>query len=145
MLLFIFHQSTPYNRMNWVSIHHMLLFIFICALILDCFRMFQYITCYSLSLVVLTEALQKYRFNTSHVTLYLGPMAERKCIISVSIHHMLLFIQQMRTILLVNATFQYITCYSLSHLQWLLLPHHHRFNTSHVTLYRVWGRKDSTG
>ena len=75
--------------------------------------LFQYITCYSLSVGKKHADAVLNSFNTSHVTLYqtLAKMGIR--VYLVSIHHMLLFIKT-----------------------WLELESLSRsFNTSHVTLY----------
>ena len=99
-----------------VSIHHMLLFIVIAYAADGITKLFQYITCYSLSLTNNTNityggsfntshvtlsptqttyiAWMYYRFNTSHVTLYLQPARLRRKCSRVSIHHMLLFIEK---------------------------------------------------
>ena len=77
-----------------VSIHLMLLFIEMSGKCnLEAIR-FQYISCYSLSEISLQIHGKIQRFNTSHVTLYLG-------------------IGKMFD---VANEFQYISCYSLSHL-----------------------------
>ena len=56
---------------------------------------------------------------------------------SVSIHHMLLFIKSPLFIALIVCLFQYITCYSLSDCRGSDCCNCCRFNTSHVTLYRM--------
>ena len=76
-------------------------------------RIFQYISCYCLStwgIVILCYLLN---FNTSHVTVYLYGRR-----FSVSI-----------------AKFQYISCYCLSQEQQLYSSIKFDFNTSHVTVY----------
>ena len=102
-------------------------------------------------------------FNTSHVTLYLLQTTQILHMEEVSIHHMLLFITfrehtlhgcsfvSIHHMLLFICSrqdsgenvpgFQYITCYSLSiELADKVLPKN-RFNTSHVTLYRLQIRR----
>ena len=99
--------------------------------------MFQYISCYSLSAWKAKGLALHTSFNTSHITLYQtsGTGTDRRK--QVSIHLMLLFIGKGCSNFSCLYTFQYISCYSLSlpltgFRCWLL-----RFNTSHVTLYRV--------
>ena len=141
-----------------VSIHHMLLFIVIAYAADGITKLFQYITCYSLSAAGKTQAKMFPGFNTSHVTLYRKSVfvktQEEYCFNTshvtlyqtrpggcyaetyVSIHHMLLFIRCTALIVGELYRFQYITCYSLSiELADKVLPKN-RFNTSHVTLYR---------
>ena len=119
-----------------VSIHHMLLFIVIAYAADGITKLFQYITCYSLSLLVQLKQKLCQRFNTSHVTLYLLQTTQILHMEEVSIHHMLLFITfrehtlhgcsfvSIHHMLLFICSrqdsgenvpgFQYITCYSLS-------------------------------
>ena len=99
------------------------------------FSWFQYITCYSLSLLHWKLKFRIYSFNTSHVTLY-----QHGSSFHLTLH-----------------SFQYITCYSLSgkdtrngkkecvsiHHMLLFIREEaekevkkYRFNTSHVTLYQ---------
>ena len=75
-------------------------------------------------------------FNTSHVTLYQYRRPKPPHVSIVSIHHMLLFISFADPDPTSFSRFQYITCYSLSDVQHLLLVNYIGFNTSHVTLYR---------
>ena len=75
-----------------VSIHLMLLFIGLLQSNSEPHSPFQYISCYSLSVTGNTYGAKDVRFNTSHVTLYLGVL---------------------RIISGWNE-FQYISCYSLS-------------------------------
>ena len=77
--------------------------------------MFQYISCYSLSYLILYFT----------------------CNCSVSIHLMLLFIQKRLSAEWMAELFQYISCYSLSEYGNLKKLQKSCFNTSHVTLYRV--------
>ena len=74
---------------------------------------FQYISCYSLSIIGCFRTIRQNCFNTSHVTLYLMHTYD-------AIAHML---------------FQYISCYSLSDFMASVYPYNSGFNTSHVTLY----------
>ena len=55
-----------------VSIHHMLLFIMLSEPFQVLTSMFQYITCYSLSVFRVWIIRRFTCFNTSHVTLYQG-------------------------------------------------------------------------
>ena len=77
---------------------------------------FQYITCYSLSVTQKAISLICGSFNTSHVTLYHHILRWVVLLGGVSIHHMLLFIM-------------------ICQRPWHSWP---GFNTSHVTLYRCW-------
>ena len=77
--------------------------------------MFQYISCYSLSYLILYFT----------------------CNCSVSIHLMLLFIGIWKLEKVAEILFQYISCYSLSEYGNLKKLQKSCFNTSHVTLYRV--------
>ena len=99
--------------------------------------MFQYITCYSLSNAKADTYWQFTCFNTSHVTLYRDydtKLRQRK---TVSIHHMLLFIPSG------SASSSAICSVSIHHML-LFIPKRYVwssslitcFNTSHVTLYR---------
>ena len=99
-----------------VSIHLMLLFIWLCLYKVSCGLMFQYISCYSLSWNGEYKWDGTIRFNTSHVTLYLHPASQSSAHVRVSIHLMLLFIISFSTEFTILKT---------------------RFNTSHVTLYRL--------
>ena len=103
--------------------------------LIDKLLKFQYISCYSLSFGLLYFYVRLYRFNTSHVTLYLFDNGNIRYLYE----------------------FQYISCYSLSiflleiqhneqnvsiHLMLLFIHGNSlvylsliRFNTSHVTLY----------
>ena len=113
MLLFI--RICPLNRRIpvWVSIHLMLLFILQNGLFILDFWVFQYISCYSLSLSVTSSG---------------NPNL-------VSIHLMLLFIQKRIVREHVQPGFQYISCYSLSAALAISVWSYTSFNTSHVTLY----------
>ena len=82
----------PDHRFIVVSIHLMLLFIGH-AQIQNAFNiLFQYISCYSLSLMVLLSGFLILSFNTSHVTLYRTLYCQNRQSVLVSIHLMLLFI-----------------------------------------------------
>ena len=99
----------------WISIHLMLLFIDMVAGRFFHSSIFQYISCYCLSLR--TDLLQNLHpnFNTSHVTVY---------------RSLVIFRHQNE----LHFNTSHVTVYSklLRH-SLLLYPH---FNTSHVTVYR---------
>ena len=125
---------------------------------------FQYISCYSLSIISQnnkgnflgfnTSHVTLYlgerkaapmiylRFNTSHVTLYLGVCIQNRSYCSVSIHLMLLFILYGRRI------YGFSTIVSIHLMLLFIFPETflHRkffcFNTSHVTLYPRAGHKE---
>ena len=189
MLLFIHLGKTLTYPLHPVSIHLILLFIAVMGLTLfaeymfqyiSCYSlstvkeksyaemtMFQYISCYSLSFPAPWEPLVLFRFNTSHVTLYLIIPAVNKVIhrfqyiscyslsfifdslptlFEVSIHLMLLFIVLSRILASVNVSFNtsHVTLYRNDH---CIVPSQVcSFNTSHVTLYRnrlVWFLHDT--
>ena len=97
-----------------VSIHHMLLFIVLCSLIL----------------------LHLYRVSIHHMLLFILELRHFLTNLTrVSIHHMLLFIGKQPLAIESEETFQYITCYSLSRKTNMNKLDYLRFNTSHVTLY----------
>ena len=124
--------------------------------------MFQYISCYSLSECNASAHRPVERFNTSHVTLYLiskkllllvhisfntshvtlYPKLQRVSFppTVVSIHLMLLFISFASASIALVFLFQYISCYSLSICCQISTVVISRFNTSHITLYHVYGR-----
>ena len=136
----------------------MLLFINLWSIKLWAGRMFQYISCYSLSEqqpekvwrqecfntshVTLYHKGQKVYsswsggFNTSHVTLYRQLAAQLHKFLLVSIHLMLLFIDWIICRELSSPRFQYISCYSLSpwNFPGLLLP----LVSIHLMLLFIW-------
>ena len=91
MLLFITARDRD-RLCYWVSIHLMLLFIELLSARIWIAFVFQYISCYSLSMISSVHLKITKCFNTSHVTLYRQ---------SISLLHLYL-------------KFQYISCYSLS-------------------------------
>ena len=135
MLLFIHYKDRLQRKVCNVSIHLMLLFIYLREYNEWLLRRFNtsHVTLYRLGDIFLEDA--EHRFNTSHVTLY--PELVHPANVSVP--------------------FQYISCYSLSfiilrrsiricvsiHLMLLFIRKCYQrqekqacFNTSHVTLYR---------
>ena len=74
-------------------------------------------------------------FNTSHVTVYHPHIALLNVHPFISIHLMLLFIQDLLLSLLNIIEFQYISCYCLS-AKTRIMMHLIDFNTSHVTVYQ---------
>ena len=98
--------------------------------------LFQYISCYCLSAIssgtgqpplnfntshvtvyltgVPPSTIEKTNFNTSHVTVYLLAAMFMLSPINISIHLMLLFIKEIRTLDSPPRLFQYISCYCLS-------------------------------
>ena len=109
---------------------------------------------------VLLKSSMICHFNTSHVTVYHRQENDRSSSFRISIHLMLLFILLVFLRLLSRKqisihlmllfiflqlclcyhllTFQYISCYCLSKKFEHLTPHLAYFNTSHVTVYRLW-------
>ena len=141
-----------------VSIHHMLLFIVIAYAAdgitklfqyITCYSLshsenihcidvvlFQYITCYSLSAAGKTQAKMFPGFNTSHVTLYPYRRNKESNRKTVSIHHMLLFIR------IQGVSILHTVSVSIHHMLLFIRNREaddilaESFNTSHVTLYR---------
>ena len=97
--------------------------------------MFQYISCYSLSIPTWLRSLTEISFNTSHVTLYLMPLSfQIKYLKCFNTSHVTLY--QCGYVLATTVHgFQYISCYSLSKERKTRLTIPVSFNTSHVTLY----------
>ena len=133
------HNRTARKR---VSIHHMLLFIVISLIDQPSLND---VSIHHMLLFILTR---KYinRLNAvyiHHMLLFIDQGYWSTCEAeAVSIHHMLLFIAMNKYYHKYYCEFQYITCYSLSmELAGKVLPKE-RFNTSHVTLYRIQGCKD---
>ena len=118
---------------------------------------FQYISCYCLSDPRILRRNLPINFNTSHVTVYLNFEILSSLTFIISIHLMLLFIEEVSdrpvggntnfntshvTVYHRSNTshtyinrFQYISCYCLSVYEILYRVHFDNFNTSHVTVY----------
>ena len=125
-----------FSTASLVSIHLMLLFIFLLPLEDLIPESFQYISCYSLShcksiidnFLPAFQYISCYSLSTVSVVSILT--------LAVSIHLMLLFIyvrildEEMKRLM-----FQYISCYSLSKSGTSSGFRIQSFNTSHVTLY----------
>ena len=97
---------------------------------------FQYISCYSLSTLLTSFAFCS-PVSIHLMLLFIGkkhPGRVHRCL--VSIHLMLLFIKEQAEKTYTETVFQYISCYSLSGSPIPCSSHSFRFNTSHVTLYR---------
>ena len=142
MLLFITFREHTLHGCSFVSIHHMLLFI--------CSRQdsgenvpgFQYITCYSLSKKRVRKNTGRILFQ--YITCYsLSPPSPVSAppteVFQYITCYSLSFRWELHSVTVF--LFQYITCYSLSiELADKVLPKN-RFNTSHVTLYRLQIRR----
>ena len=131
--LFSLDTTCPNNYISFID--HMLLFI--CnAPTLRC-KSQDFNTSHVTLYPVLDSGVlhQRNCFNTSHVTLYLRAEAPRTIRGMVSIHLMLLFIENGKWLHLPMESFQYISCYSLSPLPRMHTIRLESFNTSHVTLY----------
>ena len=123
--------------------------------------MFQYISCYSLSMVSASCDTLEICFNTSHVTLYpdgrrsswsrtscfntshvtlyrLVPAASPPAS-SFNTSHVTLYLG-LASQRLEQSQFQYISCYSLSDMWRQECGEYIGFNTSHVTLYQRTGK-----
>ena len=141
---------------EYISIHLMLLFIDVNEILFGPYVLFQYISCYCLSMIGLAKGDDHPVFQ--YISCYcLSPGAYRDRLSAlISIHLMLLFIGIWRVIGGVITKFQYISCYCLSgsetagstdkkisiHLmllfiRWdeIIVPKTMDFNTSHVTVY----------
>ena len=70
MLLFIVVSTDTGHLQFPISIHLMLLFIFVCNIRKWIVYKFQYISCYCLSVIVISTQRYLRNFNTSHVTVY---------------------------------------------------------------------------
>ena len=99
-----------------VSIHLMLLFITEGSMEEVTSNLFQYISCYSLSGSSFNISRNKYRFNTSHVTLY--PDGKVDVMICLKFQYISCYSLSLFTAIVnvptVTFRFQYISCYSLS-------------------------------
>ena len=97
-----------------ISIHLMLLFIDSNPKTHLIVVLFQYISCYCLSIHFISYCTYSFYFNTSHVTVY--PIYTPNIFLasSISIHLMLLFIPALQGRHLLSLQFQYISCYCLS-------------------------------
>ena len=158
MLLFIYILFGTLCTTAPVSIHLMLLFIskhfhiyqifykfqYISCYSLSCFSRrsvifhipFQYISCYSLSRLLWRISSCWGSFNTSHVTLYhksylLALVFLRR----FNTSHVTLYRCDRGFHFCTKASFQYISCYSLSSSGVTVTSSSTCFNTSHVTLY----------
>ena len=136
----------------------MLLFIVWCWCSVDMQYMFQYISCYSLSIRRKYWRIPGISFNTSHVTLYpkqgaefqsshtfqyiscysLSPCYQHLCSPEHKFQYISCYSLSEDTFKsLVNPVmFQYISCYSLSSYKMIERTDKYCFNTSHVTLYQ---------
>ena len=113
----------------------MLLFIGMLLQMAYATPLFQYISCYSLSVNEPNSTLQRLSFNTSHVTLYPSVLFILFYFISFQYISCYSLSPVVKSLKRIYYEFQYISCYSLSLQQerknWKLSC----FNTSHVTLY----------
>ena len=78
-------------------------------------RVFQYISCCSLSIKKFTKKICHLHFNTSHVVVYLLWSGSNHPLADISIHLMLQFIITIHRICDDIVIFQYISCCSLSY------------------------------
>ena len=98
--------------------------------------MFQYISCYSLSDGCKRSLRSVDGFNTSHVTLYRHIIHDITNIrTGFNTSHVTLYLNGQPHIFCFSE-FQYISCYSLSTSWDLIRFSYCRLNTSHVTLYQ---------
>ena len=92
MLLFIGVETLETGEVMEISIHLMLLFILAQLVKENNYLLFQYISCYCLSMIQQQVPQQMQNFNTSHVTVYLLCIHQFCFFLQISIHLMLLFI-----------------------------------------------------
>ena len=77
-------------------------------------KLFQYISCYSLSAVAVDMRVRIIGFNTSHVTLYrCCDNACDSCCRRFNTSHVTLYLSR-NVLVTIAYEFQYISCYSLS-------------------------------
>ena len=132
--LYRYEPVNTYHN-NAVSIHLMLLFIHRIILAYARKQLFQYISCYSLSITFCVLCQSLFGFNTSHVTLYPlqyqshPPSALFQYISCYSLSRISKNKKERQK------QFQYISCYSLSRTIYTDQQTSICFNTSHVTLY----------
>ena len=93
MLRFIMEEETGWNPGSYISIHLMLRFIAQCRFCGQMVQIFQYISCYGLSLLSFHCLLYHHHFNTSHVTVYHLSRWGKSEHFRISIHLMLRFIR----------------------------------------------------
>ena len=115
----------------------MLLFIINTTMIYAKVSEFQYISCYSLSLMFKNSNGDNYvSIHLMLLFILIGPQ-ETIPFMPVSIHLMLLFIAKQLPDGRFSDEFQYISYYSLSITIQNQFGFQYSFNTSHVTLYRL--------
>ena len=136
MLLFIHLELNTAAILNSFNTSHVTLYLFVRAPCRSTGRMFQYISCYSLSKT--SNLCIDILLVSIHLMLLFILFIECKKIYrrKVSIHLMLLFIKTKSNMWEIIIKFQYISCYSLSQLFSSQSYPARRFNTSHVTLYQ---------
>ena len=135
MLRFILLLGFGTLHSQMISIHLMLRFIHNFSSFMRFVLIFQYISCYGLSLPYDHHYSWLFHFNTSHVTVYPDICKRRG-------HHRAFQYISCYGLSLVQASvnlylqlFQYISCYGLSERCIAMLQVLENFNTSHVTVY----------
>ena len=136
MLRFILLLGFGTLHSQMISIHLMLRFIHNFSSFMRFVLIFQYISCYGLSLPYDHHYSWLFHFNTSHVTVYPDICKRRG-------HHRAFQYISCYGLSLVQASvnlylqlFQYISCYGLSWDKSDNSEHFYDFNTSHVTVYQ---------
>ena len=135
MLLFICNAPTLRCKSQDFNTSHVTLYLLTSSHALF-IMLFQYITCYSLSIDFFEHSDNLLEFQ--YISCYsLSCSIYRICNSDgmVSIHLMLLFIRPDHSSSSILLSFQYISCYSLSRLRRSGCTNGLSFNTSHVTLY----------
>ena len=155
MLLFIFLIRTPHTFIANFNTSHVTVYHypgFFCSAL----RKFQYISCYCLSRITLSQLLKSSSFQYISCYCLSTCFYNARAYIYISIHLMLLFIavtlgmttrclnfntshvtvyQSGSPYLSTVPRFQYISCYCLSDSHCMSLETQWYFNTSHVTVY----------
>ena len=114
MLLFIRVVQAKKAWYNYISIHLMLLFIFLFFQQRYQHLKFQYISCYCLSSFFVSVVCSSFDFNTSHVTVYPITIDTKRfqfCDFNTS--HVTVYLMHFLSPSPLPA-FQYISCYCLS-------------------------------
>ena len=99
---------------EYISIHLMLLFIDVNEILFGPYVLFQYISCYCLSMIGLAKGDDHPVFQYISCYCLSSPLASIAVCKFISIHLMLLFIPKEKQDNRIEQIFQYISCYCLS-------------------------------
>ena len=136
MLLFIVNIPFSTPDIDIILIHLMLLFICCRHRTVWIIALFQYISCYCLSVYQSINCINDCYFNTSHVTVYQIPLYCLSQHQPISIHLMLLFIMSSKFPVITPTVISIHLMLLFIHVTKLLLHPKLHFNTSHVTVYQ---------